>query len=70
MWLPWKRRTARVFVHTKENGPSFEGVLVGERAGHYVVAACKLLASAEEQHALDGDVWIPRENVLHVQVIR
>lgn len=57
-------------VHTKENGPSFEGVLTGMEAGHYVVAACQLLESADASHALDGDVWIPRENVLHVQVIR
>lgn len=57
-------------VHTKENGPSFEGVLTGSRAGHYVVANCVLLETAEASHALDGDVWIPRENVLHVQVIR
>jgi len=68
MW--WRRRSRRVLVHTKENGPSYEGVLTGERAGHYVVANCTLWKSEGESHALEGEQWVPRENVLHVQVLR
>lgn len=64
--MQW-RKPRRVRVHTLENGPSVEGVLVGRHAGHYVLANARLYENEERSHVLDGVTWVPRERVLLVQ---
>lgn len=56
-------------LHMRESLPSVEGVLTKRWAGHYVLAAPKVLESAEVTHEVEGELFVPRERVLYVQVI-
>jgi hypothetical protein len=58
-----------VLVHFKNADPSIEGILIGRVAGHYRIANAKYVTSKEDSRQLDGETWVPRENVLFVQVI-
>lgn len=62
-------RKRLVRLHMRESYPSVEGVLLKRWSGHYVVASPKLLESAEISHELEGELYVPRERVLYVQVI-
>lgn len=62
----WRKRLVR--LHMREQAPSVEGVLTRQWAGHYVIAAPKVLESAEVTHELEGELFVPRERVLYVQV--
>ncbi len=66
-WLTTKRK---VRLHLKGDFPSFDGVYVGTDAGHYVLAKAVLVADGEDAVALDGETWVPKEDVLFMQVTR
>ena len=59
----------RVRLHLKDGSPSIEGVLFGTVDGHYLLKAARLLKSADETISLQGDVEVPRQNVLFLQRI-
>lgn len=67
-------RRKHVRVHQDDDGPTIEGVLVGKpwrHAGHYVVRKAGVLVAEGVTVAPDGpEVWIPRERVLFVEVLR
>lgn len=62
-------RRKLVRLHMRDAAPSVEGVLLSRWGGHYRVANPKLLESPEVTHELDGELFVPRERVLYVQVI-
>jgi hypothetical protein len=62
-----KKKLAR--VHFKDAEVSVEGVLVGVTRTHYHLAAAKHIDGTDRSRAIDGATWIPRENVLYLQVI-
>ena len=63
--------TKLVRLHLRDDPRSVEGVLIGEKAGHYVLAKAKILMDSNREHDIpvDGEDWWLRERVLHVQVI-
>lgn len=62
------RRKRLVRAHIEGKDFSIEGVLVSQTRRHYVLANASHLESAERTHPLDGQVWLPRERVLYLQV--
>jgi hypothetical protein len=62
-------RKRRVRLHLHDGNPSIEGVLTATVNGHYLLKAAKLLKSTDETISLDGDVEVPRRNVLLIQRI-
>lgn len=69
MSVLWWRRRRLLRLHLKDRDFSLEGVLVGFEAGHYRLAAGKHLEDVDRTRALDGETWVPRENVVYAQVI-
>lgn len=63
------RRKRLVRLHLQDGAPSIEGFLLGQAAGHYQLAAPKLLEAQERTLELAGEAWVPRERVLYVQVL-
>ncbi|MCC6743416.1 MAG: hypothetical protein IT175_06110 [Acidobacteria bacterium] len=63
------RRRRLVRLHLTDDRPSFEGVLVSARGGHYRLANARVFAAEGESYALDGEQWIPKGRVLYVQVL-
>jgi hypothetical protein len=61
---PRRRRLVRVHV---SNGPSFEGVYMSRRGGHYVLQLAKLLEAQGTTVALEGWVEVPEKSVVFVQ---
>jgi hypothetical protein len=57
----------RVRLHLKDNSPSLDGILVGSVDGHYVLKVARLVKAAEETISIQGDVEVPRRNVLFLQ---
>lgn len=64
--LKRKRRLLR--LHLDGGQPSIEGIFRGFEAGHYRLANAKLLRTTEQSLPL-GETWVPRERVLHAQVL-
>lgn len=63
------RKKRRVRLHMVNQAPSVEGIWVNRAAGHYVLAAATLLEREDASHELEGELWVPRERVLYVQVV-
>lgn len=63
-----RKKTMLVRLHTFDQAPSFEGVLVGRPAGHYRLLNASAI-NAEGDVPLDGEAWVPSERVLFVQVL-
>ena len=61
------RRKRLVRVH-QADGPTLEGILL-QRRPDYRLAAPKMLETEDQTHSLDGEVEIPRERVLFVQLL-
>lgn len=51
-----------------EGDVTLEGILLGRWAGHYVLTRCQVLESEESSLSV-GDVEVPAERVLFVQVL-
>lgn len=65
------RGKRRVRMHLKDSGlPSIEGVLLGQRKGHYVLAVPKLVRAEDQTIPLESR-WleVPREGVAFFEVI-
>ena len=60
-------RKRRVRLHLKNNAPSIDGIHVGTVDGPYVLKVARLVEVAEQTISLDGDVEVPRSNVLFLQ---
>lgn len=61
-------RKRLVRLHLENDQPSFEGVLVGFWAGHYVLKLAKLIETADRTHSLEGpSVRVHRDRVVFVQ---
>ena len=60
-------RKRRVRLHLKDNSPSLDGILVGFVDGHYLLKVARLVKSAEETISLEGDIEVPKRNVLFLQ---
>lgn len=67
MFLSRKRRLLR--LHLEGDQPSIEGIFLGLEAGHYRLANGQLLEAADRTIELRGETWVPRERVLHCQVL-
>jgi hypothetical protein len=66
-------KRVRVFTKTMPDGTddTIQGTLVGLRAGHYVLIHAELLeAPGADGTPLDGEVWLPTENVRTIQVLQ
>jgi hypothetical protein len=57
-----------VLVH-QENGPTIEGILVHKGTQWLRLTAPKVIAAEDQTQSLDGDVEIPRERVVFVQLL-
>jgi hypothetical protein len=72
-WTLWNRLTGRgsrrVRLHFAGDAPSIEGILVGFVAGHYRLQNPSVIVAAEHAVPEDGEAWVPRERVLHLQVL-
>ena len=70
--IVFRRRHVR--VHQSDPAPSIEGVLVGKpwrNAGHYVIRKAGLvLAPGQTVDSDSKEIWVPRERVLFVEVIK
>lgn len=60
-------RRRRVRLHLKDGAPSLDGLLVGSVDGHYLLKVARLVRAADETISLDGEVEVPRRNVLFIQ---
>lgn len=67
----WRRkRLVRIHFKPTVSADSVEGILVGVAAGHYRLAkASHISVESGEARSIDGEAWIPKENVLYPQVI-
>lgn len=63
-----RRRKRLLRLHLEGRDESIEGIFLGYEAGHYRLANAKLLETAERSIGL-GELWVPRERVLHCQVV-
>jgi hypothetical protein len=60
-------RKRRVRLHFKDRSPSLDGILTGTVDGHFIIRAAVLINGSEDVVTLDGDVEVPRRNVLFLQ---
>lgn len=63
----WRKRMLR--LHFKDADHSIEGIFVGFAAGHYHLQK-GVLWEARDRSLEIGETWVPRERVLHAQVLR
>jgi len=57
-----------VRLHLKNNAPSIDGLLIGTVDGHYLLKVARLVKAGDDPDLqLDGDVEVPRSNVLFLQ---
>lgn len=66
-----RKRLVRLHVEDRPGVemPSFEGILVSRFAGQYQLVNARLVTGPEQQTALEGRVFVPRERVVFVQDI-
>lgn len=67
MSLFFKRRQVRLHLH--DNAPSINGILIERPNGFYRVLKPEVVLEENMSHALEGEVWVARENVLFLQVL-
>ena len=60
-------RRRRVRLHLKDGAPSLDGLLTGSVDGHYLLKVARLVRAADETISLDGEIEVPRRNVLFIQ---
>lgn len=58
-----------VRLHLEDPHPSVEGVLYGMEAGHYKLKKPEMLEATNRTQQLDGELWVPKERVVYVQVV-
>jgi hypothetical protein len=68
-------RRKQVRIHQPDPTPAVEGILTGKPwrcAGHYVIKKAAIVATRDETIRLDDsqEVWVPREKVVMVEVLR
>lgn len=74
VWAPiradtmFRRRKRLLRLHIEGRDESIEGIFLGFEAGHYRLANARLLETADRSIPL-GEAWVPRERVLHCQVV-
>lgn len=56
-------------LHLEGQEFSIEGILLEVSVNHYRLANASHLESEDRTHALDGETWVPRANVIYLQVI-
>lgn len=66
------KRRVRLHLEVKPDTPveTIEGVLAGRWAGHYVLLLPKIVRGEGAAISLEGEVEVPAERVVFVQVIR
>jgi len=72
VWAARGKRRVRLHlvpVDGLETTPSLEGVLAGRWGGHYVLLVPRVVHEEERHTVLAGDVEVPAERVLFVQVL-
>lgn len=52
-----------------DNAPSINGILIERPNGFYRVLKPEVVLEENMSHALEGEVWVARENVLFLQVL-
>jgi hypothetical protein len=71
-WLlgtPREFESRRVRLHFKNENRSLEGVWVGMAAGHYRIAKPEQIEAVDRTLELEGEAWVPREDVMLLQVL-
>lgn len=66
MLLRSRRRLVRIH---QDAGPTFEGILVARGLDSYRLAMPKMLEAEDQTVSLDGEVEVPRERVVFVQLL-
>jgi hypothetical protein len=64
------KRRARFYLGGPGIDETLEGVLVGRWSGHYVVLLPRRITASGESVALKGELEIPAERVVFVQILR
>lgn len=66
-----RRIRGLVRLHQKKDPRSFEGLLIGVVEGHYRLANAKLLVDNNREHDVtyDGEIFVPRVDVWHVEKV-
>lgn len=66
--MTWRRRKL-VRLHLQDPHPTVEGVFTGMVAGHYRLLKPELLEATDRTQQLGGELWVPKERVVFVQVV-
>lgn len=66
------KRRVRLHLEVKPDTPveTIEGVLVGRWSGHYVLLLPRVVRGEDTSTSLEGEVEVPAERVVFVQVLR
>lgn len=56
-----------VRLHLKDDRPSIEGFLRWRPGSHYRLLKASVFEAEDRSHSIDGETWVPRENVLFLQ---
>ena len=65
------KRRVRLFLDVPQGRPdTMEGVLIGRWSGHYILMLPQLVNEQGEHLNLEGEVEVPSERVMFVQVMR
>jgi hypothetical protein len=67
--LSWLTPAKNVRLHLLDGSPSFEGIYVGTKAGHYRILNAGIVESEDVTVKMDGEAWVPQERVLFMQVL-
>lgn len=65
MNLFFKRRQVRLHLNDK----SLEGILIERPNGFYRLVNASVIAEADQTYPVEGEVWIPHEKVIFLQVL-
>lgn len=64
-----RARNRKVRLHTRDGGPSIEGVLAGRCDGHYILWAPKVIEGPEATVSVSGHIEVPERQVLFLQIL-
>lgn len=58
------------YLVTLANGEAYDGLLITYDEAHLVLADCEQVAPSGERLRVDGQLWLPRPNVVYMQLPR
>lgn len=62
----WRKRMVR--LHLVDPYPSVDGIYAGRVQGHYRILKPELKEASDRTSQLEGELWVPAERVVFMQV--